>query len=134
MFNNVIEIHKGVLIVRELQEFTKKYQKELDYHIKEDNYDRSKESLLMNHMLLSTEVAEIAELLRELFTTTNEKKIEGLAEIEAFKYAKGKISDDLGKEISDCVAYLCKLANFFERDIEKDFYDKMEEVKQRVKR
>ncbi|MEK4164862.1 hypothetical protein [Bacillus sp. FSL W8-0672] len=88
----------------------------------------------MNHMLLSTEVAEIAELLRELFTTTNEKKIEGLAEIEAFKYAKGKISDDLGKEISDCVAYLCKLANFFERDIEKDFYDKMEEVKQRVKR
>ncbi|MCJ7842874.1 hypothetical protein MUB24_18720 [Lederbergia sp. NSJ-179] len=120
--------------MRELQEFTKKYQKELNYHIKEDSYERSKESILMNHMLLSTEVAEIAELLRELFTITNEKKIKGFDEVEAFRYAKREISDDLGKEISDCIAYLCKLANFFERDIEKDFYDKMEEVKQRVKK
>lgn len=117
----------------EIQKFTQNYQKELNYHIKSDNYDSSKESLLMNHMLLSTEIAEIAELLRELFIRTKENK-EKLSEIEAFEYAKMKISEDMGKEISDCLAYLFKLANFFERDIEEDFYDKMEEVKNRIKK
>ncbi|SEG81060.1 hypothetical protein SAMN04487919_13011 [Bacillus sp. ok061] len=115
-----------------LQEFSKKYQKELNYHIKDDSYGRSKSSLLMNHMLLTTEVAEIAELLRELFTITEKKIQEGYEEQEAFELAKEHISVDLGKEISDCLAYLCKLSNFFKRDMESDFYGKMEEVKKRV--
>ncbi|MEB2584703.1 hypothetical protein [Bacillus cereus] len=120
--------------MRELQEFTKKYQKELNYHIKDDSYERSKGSLLMNHMLLSTEVAEIAELLRELFIITEKKIQEGFEEQEAFKLAQEHISMDLGKEISDCMAYLCKLSNFFKRDMEKDFYEKMDEVRKRVNR
>lgn len=119
--------------MRELQNFTKEYQKELNYHIKGDSYPRSKSSLLMTHMLLSTEVAEVAELLRELFAMTEEKIAEGYDEQEAFEFAKEHISVDLGKEISDCIAYLCKLSNFFGRDMENDFYAKMEEVKNRVK-
>lgn len=46
--------------MRELQEFSKIYQKELNYHIKDDSYPRSKESLLMNQMLLTTEVSEVS--------------------------------------------------------------------------
>ncbi|PLR85739.1 hypothetical protein [Bacillus sp. V33-4] len=118
--------------MRELQEFTKIYQKELNYHIKDDSYPRSKESLLMNQMLLTTEVSEVSELLRELFTLTEKNLQEGYGELEAFSIAKKQISNELGKEISDCLAYLIKLSNFFERDIEKDFYNKMEEVRMRV--
>ncbi|MGM9985928.1 MAG: hypothetical protein ACI35O_01750 [Bacillaceae bacterium] len=117
--------------MKQLQAFTKTYQRELNFHVKDDNYERCKSSLLMNHMLLTTEVAEIAELLRELFVTTEKKMAEGYTEQEAFALAKEQITVELGKEISDCIAYLCKMANFFERDMEDDFYDKMEEVKQR---
>lgn len=118
--------------MKELQEFTKGYQRELNFHIKDNSYERCKTSLLTNHMLLTTEVAEVAELLRELFVTTEKKMFEGYSEVEAFQLAKEQITEDLGKEISDCVAYLCKLANFFGRDMETDFYSKMEEVKQRM--
>ncbi|MGN4637241.1 hypothetical protein [Bacillus cereus group sp. MYBK34-1] len=120
--------------MREVQEFTKNYQRTLNYHIKDSSYEHSKTSLLMNHMLLTTEVAEIAELLRELFVTTEKKLSEGYSEDEAFQFAKDQISVELGKEIADCLAYLCKLSNFFDRDMEDDFYSKMEEVKQRVKK
>lgn len=119
--------------MKELQQFTKSYQKKLNYHIKEDSYDRSKGSLLMNHMLLTTEVSEIAELLRELFKQTEKGILEGYTEQESFETAKEEISEELGKEISDCIAYLCKLGNFFERNLEVDFYNKMEEVRRRVK-
>ncbi|MED3986977.1 hypothetical protein P4646_23410 [Peribacillus simplex] len=101
-------------------------------NIKDDTYEKSKESLLMNHMLLTTEISEIAELLRELFVTMQKYLKEGYDEEEAFLMAKENISTDLGKEISDCLAYLCKIANFFEQDMENDFYSKMEEVKKRV--
>lgn len=119
--------------MKELQQFTKSYQKELNYDIKENSYNRSKGSLLMNHMLLTTEVSEIAELLRELFKQTEKRILEGCTEQESFEMAKEEISEDLGKEISDCIAYLCKLGNFFERDLEMDFYNKMEEVRRRIK-
>ncbi|KAB2387539.1 hypothetical protein COM05_14380 [Bacillus toyonensis] len=119
--------------MKALQNFTKSYQKELNYHIKDTSYDRAKTSLLMNHMLLTTEISEIAELLRELFLITEKKIHEGCSEDEAFQFAKDQVSTEIGKEISDCLAYLCKLSNFFERDMENDFYSKMEEVKQRVK-
>ncbi|MGD7023045.1 hypothetical protein ACQCVK_10645 [Rossellomorea vietnamensis] len=118
--------------MKELQDFTKIYQKELNYHIKDDSYDRSKTSLLTNHMLLTTEVAEVAELLRELFVITEKKISDGMEEEEAFKLAQEHISQDLGKEISDCLAYLCKLSNFFNRNMEEDFYNKMEEVRVRM--
>jgi NTP pyrophosphatase (non-canonical NTP hydrolase) len=124
-------INRGAFM-KELQEFTKEYQKELNYHIKSDTYDRSKTSLLTNHMLLTTEVAEIAELLRELFVVAEKKMNDGMEEGEAFSLSKELISQDLGKEISDCIAYLCKLSNFFNRNMEEDFYSKMEEVKNRV--
>ncbi|MBS4206993.1 hypothetical protein [Bacillus sp. FJAT-50079] len=120
--------------MKKLQNFTKEYHQELNYQIKNGSYEQSKMSLLMNHMLLSTEVAEIAELLRELFVSTEKMIQEGWEEGEAFKVAQKHVSKELGKEISDCIAYLSKLGNFFERDMESDFYNKMEEVRKRVEK
>ncbi|MGW6190578.1 hypothetical protein ACWFRC_07485 [Bacillus cereus] len=43
--------------MKELQGFTKGYQRELTFHIKDNSYERCKTLLLTNHMLLTTEVA-----------------------------------------------------------------------------
>ncbi|WP_255299895.1 hypothetical protein [Bacillus wiedmannii] len=90
--------------MKELQEFTKGYQRELNFHIKDNSYERCKTSLLTNYMLLTTE----------------NKMLEGYSEVEAFQLVKEQITEELGKEISDCIAYLCKLANFFGRNMETD--------------
>lgn len=119
--------------MKELQQFAKQLQEELHYQIKDEDYATSKTSLLMNQMLLTTEVAEVAELLRELFEKTDRLIANGMGEDEAFAMVKAEITEELGKEISDCIAYLTKLSNFFGRDMETDFYGKMEEVRERVK-
>jgi|GEM_PF-3060115 len=119
--------------MKKLQEFTKHYQKELNYHIQGDTYEQQKSSLLLNYMLLTTEIAEIGELLRELFHETESLMDKGYSEEDAFEKAKEKMFTEMGKEISDCIAYLCKFGNYFQRDMEEDFYRKMDEVKNRVK-
>lgn len=119
--------------MKELQNFSKEFQKELNWQIKSETYKRSKESILINHMLLTTEISEIAELFRKLFEQTEFRINNGESELDVFEEVKKSVSEDLGREISDCIAYLCKFANYFERDIERDFYEKMELIKERKK-
>lgn len=119
--------------MEEIQKFSKDFQEDLNWQIKNNSYKRSKESILMNQMLLTTEISEIAELFRKLFEQTEYRISKGENETEVFEEVKESISEDLGKEISDCIAYLCKFANYFERDIERDFYEKMELIKKRKK-
>ncbi|WP_042458825.1 MazG nucleotide pyrophosphohydrolase domain-containing protein [Neobacillus dielmonensis] len=120
--------------MKKLQEFSKQYQKEMNWQIKTDNYEKAKSSLLNNYMLLTTEVAEVAEELRKAFNMTNTFKNEGMEEDKAFEIAKASIREDLGKEFADCLAYITKIANYFDIDLEESFYSKMDEVKNRKNR
>ncbi|MGZ7147336.1 hypothetical protein [Bacillus sp. BC08] len=115
--------------MRELQEFTKRYQKEMNWEINNEGYEKSRNSLLNNYMLLTTEVAEVAEELRKAFNSTNKNILEGMDMEKAFNYGKEEIREDLGKELSDCLAYIFKFADFFDIDLEQSYYQKMEEVK-----
>lgn len=117
--------------MRELQNFTKSYQRELDWHINDEEYQQTKESLLHNYMLLTTEVAEVAEEFRKAFNMVYKEEQNGVEPNEAFLQAKSLIQKDVGKELADCIAYICKFANYFEIDLEETFYEKMEEVKHR---
>lgn len=117
--------------MRELQKFTEGYQRDLDWHINDENYQQTKESLLHNYMLLTTEVAEVAEEFRKAFNMVYKEAENGMDPDEAFIQAKSLIQKDVGKELADCIAYICKFANFFEIDLEETFYEKMAEVKQR---
>jgi hypothetical protein len=56
--------------MKELQTFAKQYQKEMGWEISEESYAESRDSLLNNYMLLTTEVAEVAEELRRTFNLT----------------------------------------------------------------
>ncbi|MBT2683451.1 MazG nucleotide pyrophosphohydrolase domain-containing protein [Bacillus sp. ISL-37] len=117
--------------MKELQAYTKDYQKEMGWEINSDNYAKSRESLLNNYLLLTTEVAEVAEELRKAFNLTQSKVQEGMDEDEAFLIAKESIKQDIGKELADCLAYLLKFYNYFDIDLEESFYKKMLEVRDR---
>lgn len=117
--------------MKELQAYTRNYQKEMGWEINSENYAKSRESLLNNYLLLTTEVAEVAEELRKAFNLTQSKVREGLDEEEAFAIAKERIRQDIGKELADCLAYLLKFYNYFDIDLEESFYEKMLEVKVR---
>ncbi|MGI2328149.1 MazG nucleotide pyrophosphohydrolase domain-containing protein [Planococcus sp. YIM B11945] len=117
--------------MKELQTFTKQYQEEMGWSIDKRNYEKSRASLLNNYMLLTTEVAEVAEELRKSFNITNEYIKNGMSNEEAFELASKEIKQNLGKELADCLAYILKFTNFFEIDLEDSFYSKLEEVKNR---
>ncbi|MDN7228467.1 MazG nucleotide pyrophosphohydrolase domain-containing protein [Planococcus sp. N064] len=117
--------------MKEAQAFAKQYQKEMGWSIEDGDYEKNRASLLNNYMLLTTEVAEIAEELRKAFNLTYKYVQSGMEEEEAFRLAAETVKEDIGKEMADCLAYIMKFANFFDIDLEESFYGKMEEVKNR---
>lgn len=119
--------------MKEMQEYMRKFQKEMNWETKNGNYDEAKTSLLNNYMLLTTEISEIAEEFRAIFNSTRENS-KHQEEDQAFITAKEQFKDNIGKEIADCFAYLVKFANYFDIDLEESFYDKMNEVKNRQNR
>jgi NTP pyrophosphatase (non-canonical NTP hydrolase) len=120
--------------MKEIQEFIKQYQLDMGWEISEESYEKSKASLLNNYMLLTTEIAEVAEELRRAFNLTEAYTLDGMDESKAFQLAKDQIRANLGKELADCLAYMLKFYNFFDIDLETSFYAKMEEVKNRKNR
>ncbi len=117
--------------MKQLQQDADSFQKEMGWEIRKESYEASREDLLNNYMLLTTEVAEVAEEFRKAFNLTNKAIQEGKTEQEAFDRAKAHVKEDVGKELADCVAYITKMTNYFEIDLEDSFYKKMEEVKHR---
>lgn len=117
--------------MKEMQRYTKQFQEEMGWSISEESYPETRMSLLGNYMLLTTEVAEVAEELRKAFNLTRRYVDEGMDEDAAFQLASQSVKEDIGKELADCLAYMAKFANFFGIDMEESFYAKMDEVKNR---
>ena len=120
--------------MKEMQTFLKKYHQEMNWEINNEGYEKTRASLLNNYMLLTTEVAEVAEELRKAFNFTNSNILKGMKDSEAFDLAKENAKEDLGKEFADCLAYIVKFANYFEIDLEESFYKKINEVRNRKNR
>lgn len=118
--------------MKDMQTFLKDFQHEMGWEISNSNYQESRASLLNNYMLLTTELSEVAEDFRAIFNETKKlMKETNLSEDEAFNLAKGKQIDHIGHELSDCMAYLIKFANYFEINLEESFYSKMNIIKNR---
>lgn len=118
--------------MKDLQAYTKQYQKEMGWEISNESFEESRASLLNNYMLLTTEVAELAEELRKSFNLTQQAIQNGMNQEEAYLEAKESVKEDIGKELADCLAYLLKFYNYFDIDLEESFYQKMTEVKTRI--
>lgn len=119
--------------MQKVQEYYKKFEEDMGWGIQGDKDDPedSKMHMLYIHMLLTTEVAEVAEEFRRIFHFVNTYKKEGLEPKEAFAKAKADVRVDLGKEFADCLAYLCKLANFFDYDLEEELHKKLTEIRRK---
>ncbi|WP_227793256.1 hypothetical protein [Paenibacillus guangzhouensis] len=96
-----------------------------------DDFQSSKEFLLYIHMLLTTEVAEE---FRTILYRTKDLTETGLDQNAAFRQAKQEVRANLGKELADCLAYLCKLANYFDYDLEDELHAKLEEIRRKFKK
>jgi NTP pyrophosphatase (non-canonical NTP hydrolase) len=66
-----------------------------------------------------------------MFKLTEQNIKNGMSESGAYQLAKDEVRQDLGKELADCLAYLCKLANFFDYNLEEELYAKLTEVGER---
>lgn len=117
--------------MKKVQTFSREFQEEMGWVISDESFEKSRASLLNNYMLLSTEVAEVAEELRKIFNLTYRSIQEGVDEDIAYEQAKAQVKEEIGKELADCIAYLMKFYNYFELDAEESFYKKMDEVKNR---
>ena len=103
--------------MRKIQEFLYEFQKDMNWEISGNNFIESRSSILNNQKLLTTEVGEIAEEFRSVFNMTFQLIDDGLDENEAFEFAKKHHKENIGKEISDCIAYLVKFANYLDIDL-----------------
>ncbi|WP_430787208.1 hypothetical protein VBD025_15840 [Virgibacillus flavescens] len=120
--------------MKNIQAFAKQYNQEMNWHMDKGSSEQTKSALLGNYMRLTTEVAEVTEELRKGFNMTNTYINEGMDEEKAFEIAMDSISEDLGKELANCLAYITKFANYFEVDLEDTYFAKMEEVRDRKNR
>jgi len=118
--------------MKEIQQFLHTFQKEMNWDITTENYEATRASILNNYMLLTTEVSEVAEEFRAIFNQASHlQQAENMEEEAAFEMAKDMHKENIGKELSDCIAYLVKFANYLDIDLEASFYEKMDEVKNR---
>ena len=118
--------------MRDVQQFLKEFQRDMQWDITDESYEKSYASMLHNYMLLTTEVGEVAEEFRAIFNKTQILIDEGMPKEEAFRYAKSLHQENIGKELADCIAYIVKFANYLSIDLEDSFYAKMAEIKTRV--
>ncbi|MEC1157672.1 MazG-like family protein [Cytobacillus horneckiae] len=118
--------------MKHLQKEYQAFQEEMGFdRYNKDSYQENKTFLLYIHMLLTTEVAEVAEEFRTLFIESEKRICAGMDEVEALEIGKDKVQENLGKELADCFAYICKLANYFDYDLENELYKKFAEIKER---
>jgi len=118
--------------LKAVQQMYQTFQEDMGWDkVDKNDFQSSKEFLLYIHMLLTTEVAEVAEEFRTLLYRTADLRDAGLDQNEAYLQAKEEIKENLGKEFADCLAYLCKLANFFELDLEHELEIKLAEIRRR---
>lgn len=82
--------------------------------------------IMFNMVLLTAEVGEVAEVLKQVW-----KKARGLQKRQAappdgaMESALADYRDELGAELADCLSYIFKLANYCGIDLQEAYLKKM---------
>jgi deoxyadenosine/deoxycytidine kinase/NTP pyrophosphatase (non-canonical NTP hydrolase) len=87
--------------------------------------------LYINYILFAEEVGELARELTQLWRAEKRLGIEGVEVKERFSLAAEQRRPQLESELSDCLAYLLKLANYLGIDLEEAYLAKMRENESR---
>ena len=84
--------------------------------------------ILFNMVLLTSEVGEVAQVLRKIRKQANLLQNEQEQEsCEAMSTAIKQFHEELGQELADCLAYIFKLANYAGIDLQEAYVKKMGE-------
>ncbi len=90
--------------------------------------------LLLNMVLLTAEVGEVAEVLRKIrrHVRQAQREPDPPEEQVVMEAALSEHREDLGQELADCIAYIFKLANYTGVDLQEAYLKKMAKNLDRV--
>lgn len=83
--------------------------------------------LFFNYILLTEEVGEVASELARIWSEAKQMVAEGESEALARQTAVNRHRTTLRQELADMLAYILKLANYTEIDLEQAYLEKMKE-------
>ena len=97
-----------------------------EFHHWLDERNNFSTDILLNMVLLSGEVGEVAQVLKRIhWSTTRERSPE--EQPISPEEALARHRDQLGQELADCLAYIFKLANYTGVDLQEAYLKKMRE-------
>ncbi len=83
-------------------------------------------NMYFNYLCLSEEMGELGSVLAELWREETTLAAQGQREDQARRKALSKWRQALKSELADCMAYLLKLANYSDIDLEQAYLEKMD--------
>jgi deoxyadenosine/deoxycytidine kinase/NTP pyrophosphatase (non-canonical NTP hydrolase) len=98
------------------------YQK---FHVELDRIKGFNANMYFNFLRLSEEIGELGSVLANVWRDEAGLAKQGQSEETARQEALAQNRHSLESEIADCMAYLLKLANYAQIDLEKAYLDKM---------
>ncbi len=91
------------------------------------------QDIFFNMVLLMGEVGEVAEALRQVRKKAALlQKEQHVDPDEAMHTALAEYHEEIGSELADCLAYICKLANYSGVDLQEAYRDKMHKNMNRI--
>ena len=88
--------------------------------------------LYFNYLCLSEEMGELGSALAQLWREESRFRLQGETEILAKQHALDQQRRELESELADCMAYLLKIANYADIDLETAYLKKMQANTTRV--
>jgi deoxyadenosine/deoxycytidine kinase/NTP pyrophosphatase (non-canonical NTP hydrolase) len=108
------ELRKGQPL-NELQQF----------HVELDQLKDFDTDVYFNYLCLSEEIGELGSELAQLWRKEHLLKAKGIEEKQARETAMNQYREEVQSELADCMAYLLKLANYANIDLETAYLAKM---------
>ena len=102
------------------------------FHVELDREKGFITDLYFNYLRLSEEMGELGSELAHLWREEAQLMVQGKSREEAGHSALQHRSSDLGSELADCMAYLLKMANYADIDLETAYLSKMNINQSRV--
>ncbi len=96
------------------------------FHVELDREKGFITDLYFNYLCLSEEMGELGSELAQLWREETQFRLQGYPEAQARVAAIVKQKQSLEAELADCMAYLLKLANYAEIDLEAAYRAKMQ--------
>jgi deoxyguanosine kinase len=103
-----------------------------EFHHELDREKRFNTDLYYNYLKLGEEIGELGSELAKLWLAEETLRHQGKAEYQAREAALKDQKQDLESELADCLAYILKMANYAEIDLETAYLKKMQQNQTRV--